>query len=128
MLSIRFHQTLQPLLLGGGEGKSHCEVLCAPPSSYPSPSLTLPAPCLTSVAKRATAGPPAVCCPQEVVLLGVTPTIYKGLPERGAGIEEVPDVHTLAGTSVRRLQAEVRPQDCKDGRGPGSVMQILIIA
>lgn len=80
------------------------------------------------MAKRATAGPPAVRCPQDVVLLGVTPTIYKRLPEHGADIEEVPDVHTLAGTPVWRLQAEVRPQDCKDGRSPGSVMQILIIA
>ena len=101
--------------------------MCAPeplPQPFPPPAC----PCLTSVAKRATAGPPEVRCPQEVVLFGVTPTIYKGLPERGAGVEEVPDVHTLAGTPVWRLQAEVRLQDCKDGMGPGSIMQILIIA
>lgn len=70
-------------------------------------------------AKRATAGPPAVR-PQEAVLLKATPTIYKRLPEHGADTEEVPDVHTLAGTPVWRLQAEVRLKDCKDGRSPGS--------
>ena len=40
----------------------------------------------------------------------------KGLEDPGLGVVDISDYFGLSGTLVGRLQAEVRPQGCRDGR------------